>query len=158
MIRNRLLRYWWQRFLLCLLAAALLIRLIPFCAPIRTADIAQTQLAVAFSDHNGLRLGTLLSSDQTHTAVVPLNQISPIFIQAILSAEDQRFYQHGALDMRAVVRSLLEAAQARRIVSGASTVTMQLARMLEQSPSRTLSQKAQEVWIAWRLSAGMSKD
>lgn len=158
MIRNKLLHHWWQRFLLCLLTAILLIRLIPFCAPIRAADIAQTQLAVEFSDRNGLRLGTLLSSDQTHTAVVPLNQISPIFIQAILSAEDQRFYQHGALDMRAVVRSLLEAAQARRIVSGASTVTMQLARMLEQSPSRALSQKAQEVWVAWRLSAGMSKD
>ncbi|MEM9947848.1 MAG: penicillin-binding protein 1C [Cyanobacteria bacterium P01_D01_bin.36] len=155
---NRLLRHRWQRFLTCLLAMLLLIRLLPFCAPIYAADIAQSQLAVEFSDRNGLRLGTLLTRDQEHTAVVPLDKVSPLFIQAILSAEDQRFYQHGTLDMRAVVRSLLEAAQARRVVSGASTITMQLARMLEQAPSRALSQKAQEVWLAWRLSAGMSKD
>ncbi|MGD1900258.1 MAG: penicillin-binding protein 1C [Phormidesmis sp.] len=138
--------------------AALLIRLLPYCAPISASDIAQTQLAVEFSDRNNLRLGTLLTKDQEHTATVPLEQVSPNFIQAILSAEDQRFYQHGPVDLRAVGRSLLEAAQARRIVSGASTITMQLARMLDQSDSRSLTQKGKAVWLAWRLAAGMSKD
>ncbi|NJM58178.1 MAG: penicillin-binding protein 1C, partial [Synechococcales cyanobacterium RU_4_20] len=114
-------------------------------------------MAVEFRDRNGLPLGTLLSRDQEQTTVVPLAQVSPLFLQAIIAAEDQRFYQHGALDLRALGRSLLEAAQAGHIVSGASTITMQLARMLEPNP-RTLGNKAQEIWLAWRLVAGMSKD
>ncbi|MEO0646520.1 MAG: transglycosylase domain-containing protein, partial [Cyanobacteria bacterium J06650_10] len=137
----------------------LCIRFVPYFVPIHAADIAQDQLAVEFRDRNGLRLGTLLTRDQEHTAIVPLAQVSPYFVQAILSAEDQRFYQHGPLDLRAVVRSLIEAAQARKVVSGASTVTMQLARMLDDTDSsRTLIQKGREVWLSWRLAAGMSKD
>ncbi|MGC1309999.1 MAG: penicillin-binding protein 1C [Phormidesmis sp.] len=147
----------WLRGLWVLFALILFVRLIPYFAPVRASDIQQHQLAVEFSDRNGLHLGTLLTRDQEHTAVIPIEQVSSIFIQAILSAEDQRFYQHGPLDGRAVVRSLLEAIQARKIVSGASTITMQLARMLEQSP-RTLAQKGKEVWLSWRLAAGMSKD
>ena len=147
----------WQRLLLGLLALTIVIRFIPSLVPIRAADIAQDQLAVEFSDRHGLRLGTILTRDQDHTAVVSLEQVSPSFIQAILSAEDQRFYRHGPLDLRAVGRSLLEAAQAREIVSGASTITMQLARMLEPAP-RTFTHKASEVWLSWRLAAGMSKD
>ncbi|NEO63055.1 MAG: penicillin-binding protein 1C, partial [Moorea sp. SIO4G2] len=99
----------------------------------------------------------ILSRDQDHTAVVPLDQISPHFIHAILAAEDGEFYHHGALEMRAIMRSLIEAIEAKRIVSGASTITMQLARMLEPNP-RTLPAKFQEIWLSWRLAAGMSKD
>lgn len=147
----------WYHLLMATLALILLVRSIPYLIPIRADDIAQAQLAVEFRDRNGLHLGTLLTRDQEHTAVVPLNEISSAFIQAILSAEDRRFYQHGPLDGRAIARSLLEAAQARKIVSGASTITMQLARMLENSP-RDLRHKLQEVWISWRLAAGMNKD
>ncbi|ERT03621.1 transglycosylase family protein, partial [Lyngbya aestuarii BL J] len=114
-------------------------------------------LAVEFSDRYGQPLGTLLSRDQNHTAVVPLAQVSPHFIQAIIAAEDKRYYQQGAVDSIAIVRAILEAIQARKIVSGASTIPMQLARMLEPAPT-TLVNKSQEIWLAWRLFAGMNKD
>jgi penicillin-binding protein 1C len=145
-----------KRLILAMVALVLLVRSLPYLAPIQASDIAQAQLAVEFSDRNGLRLGTLLTQDQSHTAVVPLAQVSPAFIQAIISAEDKRFYRHGPLDLRAIGRSLLEAVQAHHIVSGASTITMQLARMLEHSPP-TFHQKIQEIWLSWRLAAGMSK-
>ncbi len=146
-----------SKIILTLLLICFLIRLTPYLAPIRANDILQTQLALEFSDRNGLPLGTILTRDQEHTAVVPLNQVSPQFIQAILAAEDSQFYHHGALDLKAVVRAVKDAIQTKRIVSGASTITMQLARMLDNSP-RNLSGKIQEVWLAWRLAAGMSKD
>ncbi|NET84306.1 MAG: penicillin-binding protein 1C [Moorea sp. SIO1F2] len=133
------------------------VRSLPYLAPIRAKDLVQDDLAVEFRDRNGLSLGTILSRDQDHTAVVPLEQISPHFIHAILAAEDGEFYHHGALEMRAIMRSLIEAIEAKRIVSGASTITMQLARMLEPNP-RTLPAKFQEIWLSWRLAAGMSKD
>jgi penicillin-binding protein 1C len=133
------------------------IRLLPYLAPIRTADIAQDKQAIAFTDRNGLSLGTLLTRDREHTAVVPLNQVSPQFIHAILAAEDGTFYHHGALDLKAITRAIKDAIHAKRILSGASTITMQLARMLDSLP-RTVSGKAQEIWLSWRLTAGMNKD
>ncbi|MDZ8138570.1 MAG: penicillin-binding protein 1C [Nostoc sp. DedQUE04] len=146
-----------SKVILAVLLICLVVRLLPYFAPIRAADIAQNQLAMQFSDRNGLPLGTLLTRDQEHTSVVPLNQVSPQFIHAILAAEDASFYHHGALDMKAVIRASKEAMHAKRIVSGASTITMQLARMLDPVP-RSFSGKLSEIWLAWRLAAGMNKD
>lgn len=145
------------KVIIALLLICMTVRLLPYFAPIHTADIAQQQLALEFSDRNGLPLGTLLTRDQEHTSVVPLNQVSPYFIHAILAAEDGDFYDHGALDLKAAARALKDALHTQRIVSGASTITMQLARMLDPV-SRSLSGKVQEIWLSWRLVAGMNKD
>ncbi|MEH2196168.1 MAG: penicillin-binding protein 1C [Nostoc sp.] len=146
-----------SKFILAVLVICLIIRLLPYFAPVRATDIAQNQLAMQFSDRNGLPLGTILTRDQEHTSVVALNQVSPHFIHAILAAEDGSFYHHGALDMKAVIRASQEAIHAKRIVSGASTITMQLARMLDPVP-RSFSGKLSEIWLSWRLVAGMNKD
>lgn len=140
-------------FLCCL---GVIIRLFPYFIPIYAEDIQQKDVAFEFSDRNNLPLGTILSSDQNHTAIVPLSQVSSHFIQAIIAAEDKRYYQHGAIDYIALVRSILEAFQAKEIVSGASTITMQLARLLEPAP-RTLPHKFGEIWLSWRLTAGMNQ-
>ncbi|MDF5712362.1 MAG: penicillin-binding protein 1C [Rhizonema sp. NSF051] len=145
------------KVILALLLVCVTVRLLPYLAPIHVADITQEQQAIAFTDRNGLPLGTLLTRDQEHTAVVPLKQVSPQFIHAILAAEDGTFYKHGALDLKAIARAFQEAIHKRKIVSGASTITMQLARMLNPS-RRTLLGKVQEIWLSWRLSAGMNKD
>ena len=156
-------KIWHQRnrtkgkVIIVLLLICVTVRLLPYFAPIHTADIAQQQLALEFTDRNGLPLGTLLTRDQEHTSVVPLNQVSPHFIHAILAAEDGDFYDHGALDLKAAARALKDALHTKRIVSGASTITMQLARMLDPV-SRSLSGKVQEIWLSWRLVAGMNKD
>ena len=76
-----------------------------YLVPIHVEDLAQVDQAIEFRDRNARPLGTLLSRDQEHTAVVPLEQVSPHFRQAILSAEDQRFYQRGPVDLRAVIRA-----------------------------------------------------
>ena len=149
-----------KRLYKVILAGVLLgltVRSLPNLAPIHAKDIAQDRQAIEFIDRNGLPLGTLLTRDSEHTSVVPLDRVSPHFIQAILAAEDKRFYQHGALDMKAVARSLFDSIRAKKITSGASTITMQLARMLDPVP-RTLSSKVGEIWLSWRLAAGMNKN
>ncbi|MBD2773350.1 penicillin-binding protein 1C [Iningainema tapete] len=145
-----------SKVILVLLLICVTVRLLPYLAPIHALDIVQEQLALEFVDRNGLRLGTLLTRDQEHTAVVPLEQVSPQFVQAILAAEDGGFYEHGALDMKAAARAIKDTIHFKRIVSGASTITMQLARMLDPVPRNVLG-KVQEVWLSWRLTAGMSK-
>ena len=147
----------WRKGILIFVLLCIVFRTLPYLAPIRAKDIVQEQQAIEFSDRHGLPLGTLLTRDRNHTVAVPLDAVSPQFIQAILAAEDGQFYHHGALDLKAIGRAIVTSIQARRIVSGASTVTMQLARMLEPFP-RHLWGKIQEIWLSWRLVAGMSKD
>ncbi|MEB3282697.1 MAG: penicillin-binding protein 1C [Lyngbya sp.] len=142
--------------ILAVILTGVTLRSLPYLAPIRAEDITQDSLAVEFSDRYGQPLGTLLSRDQNHTAVVPLEEVSPHFLQAIIAAEDKRYYQRGAVDTQAIIRAILEAIQARKIVSGASTITMQLARMVEPSPT-TLINKSREIWLSWRIFAGMNK-
>ncbi len=144
------------RTILVLFCLGAMVRLFPYFIPIHAADIQQKDIAFEFSDRNNLPLGTILSSDQNHTAIVPLSQVSPHFIQGIIAAEDKRYYQHGAVDYVALIRAILEAFQAKQIVSGASTITMQLARLLEPAP-RTLPNKFGEIWLSWRLTAGMNQ-
>jgi penicillin-binding protein 1C len=150
-------RHPWLTIALLVSVTGLTLRLIPYSIPIRASHLVQDDQAIEFRDRNGLPLGTLLTRDQNHTAVIPLKQVSPNFVNAILAAEDGRFYHHGPLDLKAIARALRDAAQTGRIVSGASTITMQLARMIDPFPS-TVWGKTQEVWLSWRLAAGMRKD
>ncbi len=143
--------------IVAMLLLCLVVRSLPYLAPVRSADMVQHSGAVEFRDRHNLLLGTLLSRDQDHTSAVPMTQVSPWFVQAILAAEDGRFYRHGVLEGRAIVRSVLEAIRTRGFRSGASTITMQLARMVQPVPSNFWG-KVQEVWLAWRIAAGTSKD
>ena len=142
---------------MALLAIVVIVRLIPYAAPIRARDLVQDSQSVEFTDRNGLLLGTLLARDQEHTAAVPLDQVSPSFVHAIVSAEDIRYYKHGPVDYRALGRSAFEALRSRHFVSGGSTIAMQLARMVSGAPS-TVPGKLEQIWTAWRLAAGMNRD
>ncbi len=141
---------------LILMAIALTWRFLPYIFPIYATNLTQEGQAIELSSRQMLPLGTLLTQSQEQTAIVSLPQVSSHFIHAIIAAEDGRYYQHGAIEIRAVGRSIVEAIRARKLVSGASTITMQLARMLYPHP-RTVWGKSQEIWLAWRLAAGMNK-
>jgi penicillin-binding protein 1C len=155
--------YLWQkrsrktRLLIVLICLLFIGRTLPYLAPITENNLKQDYQGMEFTDRNGLPLGTILTRDQEHTSVIPLEQVAPMFISAILATEDARFYNHDGIDWKAMTRAIQEAIKAKKIVSGASTITMQLARMLEPAP-RTLSAKCQEIWLSWRLEAGMNKD
>jgi len=112
--------------------------------------------ALEFTDRNGQWLGTLLGSDAAHAAFVPLSRIAPDFALAVLAAEDARFAQHGAVDPQALARALADALRERRAPGGASTISMQLARMLEP-PQPGWRGKVAETVGAMRLESGNSK-
>ncbi len=87
----------------------------------------------------------------------PLAEISPWLRGATIAAEDGRFYAHGGVDLAAACRAAVQNAGAGRVVSGASTITMQLCRMLEPAP-RSVAAKVYQAFRAWQLEARMSKD
>jgi len=120
-------------------------------------DRADFEPSVRIEDRRGRLLREFLSPRDVRTEWVPLEKMSPFLIEAALAAEDRRFYSHGGVDVSAVLRALGQNIIHRRIVSGASTITMQLARLLIPGP-RTWPQKIRETVLALRLEQLHSKD
>jgi penicillin-binding protein 1C len=87
-----------------------------------------------------------------------LDSIDPAFISALIAVEDARFHEHRGVDPIAVFRAGLNAIRAGEIVSGASTLTMQTARLLEPRPERNLGSKLMEALRALQLESRYSKD
>ncbi|MEE9615698.1 MAG: transglycosylase domain-containing protein, partial [Anaerolineae bacterium] len=73
---------------------------------------------------------------------VPLSEISPYLIQATVATEDRNFYAHPGFDPIAIVRAIYYGLSERRIVSGASTITQQLARNVLLTPEERVQQTA----------------
>jgi len=88
---------------------------------------------------------------------VPLRQIAPVMIDAVLAVEDKRFFSHHGLDPVRVAGAAWRNIRARRIVQGGSTITQQLSRASQLSPRRTFTRKLREAMIASRLEQRYSK-
>lgn len=110
-----------------------------------------------FYDRTGAPIRGLLTSAQTYYRPVPLSQISPWLISAAVAAEDKRFYAHNGVDALAVVRAVWQNAQQEEVVSGASTITQQLARNIEPR-AKTWWGKTQEAAHALRLETQLTKE
>src|SRR6516165_1488059 len=89
---------------------------------------------------------------------VPLSQISQNLIDAVIAAEDNRFYEHQGVDFLGIFRALLKNTQAGRIRQGASTVTQQLARNVFDLRDRTYDRKILEVVLAMRIERSLPKN
>lgn len=146
----------WLQALGAVLGLLLLVRLLPFLSPLRSQDLQPQSPSLSFTDRWGRPLGTLLNQSHNHVLPVSLDQVPPHLIAAILAAEDDDFYHHGPLDLLAIARALQQRLETGQVQSGASTITLQLARIHQNRP-RTLLAKLAEVWDAWRIGAGMSR-
>ena len=109
------------------------------------------------TDRNGRVLLQRVSDDQQWRLPVPLAKISPWLIQATLAVEDHRFYSHWGVDPWAALRAAGQDIRSLRTVSGASTLTMQLCRMMDDRP-RTWRAKIVESFRALQLERLKSKD
>ncbi|MBA3607959.1 MAG: PBP1A family penicillin-binding protein [Chthoniobacterales bacterium] len=89
---------------------------------------------------------------------VPLQEVSPHFIKALLVREDTRFYEHGGIDWRGVARALYRDILSGSIKEGASSITQQLARNSLPLGGRTISRKLLEAMVALRIERELSKD
>lgn len=90
--------------------------------------------------------------------VVPLADIPRHVIDAVLTIEDQRFYDHGGMDVRRVLGAGIANVRAGRIVQGGSTLTQQLAKNLFLTPRRTPIRKYRELLMALVLELRYDKD
>jgi penicillin-binding protein 1A len=90
--------------------------------------------------------------------VLRFDEIPDVMKSAVLSAEDDRFYQHGGIDWIGVVRAGLTNLIAMQKSQGASTITMQVARNFYLSSEKTWSRKFYELLLTFKIEASLSKD
>jgi penicillin-binding protein 1C len=86
---------------------------------------------------DGTLLREVAGPDGTRALWRPLAELSPWLPEATIAVEDARFFHHAGVDLRAVARALLQDLRHGGVVSGASTLTMQLARLLGHQPRST---------------------
>jgi penicillin-binding protein 1A len=91
-------------------------------------------------------------------AVVRIDAVPEVMKHAILAAEDERFYRHKGVDYVGVMRAAYSNLLAGGKRQGASTITMQVARNFFLSSEKTLTRKAYEALLAFKIEAGLTKD
>ena len=145
----------WRRVavpLALLLAALAWLQWAPLPASLQRVDYATLML-----DRHGRPLAARIAGDQ-QWRFAPVTTVPDKYRRALLAFEDRRFPWHPGVDPVAIARAALANARAGRVVSGGSTLTMQLARLLRDDPPRTLDEKAREALLALRLEWHLSKD
>ncbi|QSQ16789.1 penicillin-binding protein 1C [Myxococcus landrumensis] len=112
--------------------------------------------SVVLEYRDGTPAHVFLAPDERWRIAAPVERIDPAYIRALLALEDKRFYSHPGVDPLAVARAAALNVTRGRRVSGASTLTMQLVRVLEPRP-RTFSSKVVESFRAVQLELRLTK-
>jgi penicillin-binding protein 1C len=108
-------------------------------------------------DRQGRPLAARIAADQ-QWRFAPVARVPDKYRRALLTFEDRRFEAHPGVDPLAVLRAARDNLAAGRVVSGGSTLTMQLARLLRADPPRTFPEKAREAVLALQLEWHLDKD
>jgi penicillin-binding protein 1C len=120
-------------------------------------DRLERPAASTVSDRDGTALRFYLAPDEKWRFPVGLDELPPELIAAVVAAEDRFFYLHPGVDPLAIARAAWTNLWAGRIVSGASTIPMQIARMVDPAP-RTLASKLRESFRALQLDFHLEKE
>lgn len=108
-------------------------------------------------DRDGALLRAYATTDGFWRLGVSLDQVDPDFVKMLVAYEDKRFWDHAGIDPLALLRAAGQFAGHGRIVSGGSTLSMQLARLIEPRESRSLTSKLTQMFRAWQIERRLSK-
>src|SRR5688572_19493746 len=139
--------------LLCVIAVALAVAY-PNLPDISELSDYRPKLPLRVFSAEGILIGEF---GEERRNLTPIAAIPKLVKEAVLAAEDTRFYDHGGVDYKGMVRAGL--ANMNRVKSqGASTITMQVARNVYLSSEKTLTRKIYEVLLTFKLEHLLTKD
>ncbi|WP_288426299.1 penicillin-binding protein 1C [uncultured Agrobacterium sp.] len=121
--------------------------------PLDTARLVSQEVV----DADGNLLRAFATPDGRWRLKASATDIDPQFISMLIAYEDQRFYDHHGIDIRALGRSAWQLLTNGRIVSGASTLSMQVARLIEPRADRSFSAKFRQMLRAVQIERRLSK-
>lgn len=132
--------------------------IIPMCMPLPIGLVQPPDYGTTLLDKDGQILVSLPGDDYYHSYAAKLHEIPEQMIQATLAAEDKRFFSHSGVDFISLGRAILSNLGSGRIVSGASTITQQLAKISSPPRPRTISAKICEFFYARRIEISFNKE
>lgn len=141
-------------FIALLLVKIFVFRILPY------KDLSQFKkqnYSIQFYDRNENLLYVSSLEDGKRREYISLKEVPNFIIQAFLASEDKRFYFHNGIDYLSIIRALNQNISSNKKVSGASTITMQLARMVSPSEKRNFLAKIKDVYNAYRIESKLSK-
>ncbi|MBI3703399.1 MAG: penicillin-binding protein 1C [Rhizobiales bacterium] len=109
-------------------------------------------------DREGRLLRAYATPDGRWRLPASSKDVDPRFVRLLLAYEDKRFYQHYGVDPKALARAAVQFAERGHIVSGGSTLTMQVARLLEPRQNRSFGAKLRQLTRALQLELALGKD
>ena len=111
--------------------------------------------AITFTDADGVVIGRRgIRQDDA----IPLEEIPPRLIQAVLATEDARFFEHFGVDVIGTFRAMVHNARGEGSTQGGSSITQQVAKNLFLSPERTIRRKVHEAFLSMWIEARLSKE
>ena len=109
-------------------------------------------------DRDGKLLRAYATTEGRWRLPATVKDVDPRFLKLLFAYEDKRFYQHDGVDVLALGRAAFQLIEQRHIVSGGSTLTMQVARLLEPREQRSFTAKLRQITRALELEYELSKD
>ncbi len=125
-----------------------------FPPPLEAAGIVSREVL----DADGQLLRAFATPDGLWRLKTTVNDVDPQFLRMLVAYEDQRFREHSGIDILALGRAALQFVSNGRIVSGASTLSMQVARLIEPREQRSISAKLLQIARAIQIERRLSKD
>ncbi|MFU1478428.1 penicillin-binding protein 1C [Roseovarius sp. C7] len=116
-----------------------------------------SETSVEIRDRQGEMLRVYTVDDGRWRLAVDLAEVDPRYLEMLLAYEDKRFYRHVGVDFRAMLRAAGQALRHGRVVSGSSTLTMQVARLLEESGTGQWAGKLRQIRLALALERRLTK-
>ena len=144
-----------HRIKLFIFTAGVLVYIL-LCELLLPRPLFEQPLCLVMEDQNGQLLGASIAADG-QWRFPPGDSIPVKYTQALLHFEDKRFAYHPGIDPLALARALMQNLKSGRVVSGGSTLTMQVVRLARQK-NRTLLQKSIEMMLAVYLEMKYSKE
>ena len=129
----------------------LLVYLIPL-----PQKIQHPQYSTVIKDRNGRVLRVYLTKDEKRRVYTPLDKIDPLLIKTTIAYEDRFYYYHPGINPISIIKAAYIDIKNRKIISGASTIPMQLARIVEPKP-RTIKSKIIECFRAIQFTLRLGK-
>ena len=116
-----------------------------------------SDVSITILDRRGRLLRAFTTRQGRWRLPVRSTEVDQRYLKLLFAFEDKRFYEHGGIDYRAMARAAVQMALHGRIVSGGSTLTMQVARLLDGGHERTGLGKLRQMIRATQLEARLSK-
>lgn len=157
-------RKWWQYLLaICLAMALFFTALAGLAAILIYPQLPSLEALTDYRPKMPLRVysedGYLISEfGEERRAMITIGKVPQNMKNAVLAIEDRRFYEHGGVDIRGILRAITSNLSAGGAKEGASTITMQVARNFFLTSEKSFKRKINEVLLAFKIEKSLTKD